>query len=75
MLQRTNDIFHATSAALTKLLGEHRVQLIDYDSWRTQPEVLVQALSTLGFPADRDIIEHALAEVLIHGQHSTDSED
>ena len=75
MLQRTNEIFHATSAALTKLLGEHRVQLIDYDSWRAQPEVLVQALSTLGFPADRGIIDHALAEVLIHGQHSADSED
>lgn len=75
MLQQTNNIFHATSSALTKLLGEHRVQLIDYDSWRTHPEILVKALDELGFPVDKDIIDDAVAKVLTHGQHPVDSEE
>jgi hypothetical protein len=68
MLQQTNDIFLSTSHALTNMLGDQRVQLIDYDSWRLNHDLLVESLKTLGFPVDRGIIEQSLSTVLTHGQ-------
>jgi len=75
ILHQTNDIFRSSSTALTNLLGEQRVQLIDYDSWRAKPELLFAALTSMGFPADKLTIERALSEILTHGQSQVEGNE
>ncbi len=69
-LERTENTMRSTASLLSALLGENRVQLIDYDQWNSDSSLLTQALERLRFPVEPSLIDSALSTVLAHGQHT-----
>lgn len=57
-----------SAAILTDLLGHERVQIIDYDDWNNDPDVLEKALKNLNFPVETESIKRALNSRLTHGK-------
>lgn len=49
------------------ILGEHRVALIEYEDWSCDPQILTRALTSIGFPAQPDLVARTLATRLDHG--------
>ena len=67
-LRETVDNLREASATLTSILGAGRVALVDHDEWSTDPQVLVFALESLGFPVDGGVVRESLAQELSHGK-------
>ena len=54
---------------LSQMLGAGRTEVVDYDAWTQDPDVLIDALARLGLPRDDDAVRTALTERLDHGAH------
>lgn len=63
------NLFEATET-LSAALGPGRVALIDHDRWSLDPQIVIDALTEIGYPADASIVRAALAEHLSHGKVS-----
>ena len=70
-LERTIENLHEGTEILNSVLGPQRAVLIDHDRWASEPQVVIDALSELGYPVDADIVRSALAEQLSHGKAPT----
>lgn len=69
VLTETRDRLARATADLGDVLGADRAVLVDYDVWRSDPAIVVDAFASLGLPADDDTVRTALAEQLDHGRH------
>ena len=67
-LRETVANLREASATLTSVLGAGRVALIDHDEWSHDPQVVVTALESVGFPVDSSIVREALSKELSHGK-------
>lgn len=68
VLTATIENLRGAASDVEAILGPGRVTLVEYEAWSRDPRVLVDALSSLGFPARPDIIEETLATRLEHGR-------
>lgn len=57
------------TADLTRILGDGRAHLVDYDAWNADPGVLIAAFAALGLPSDDGAVRSILGERLPHGPH------
>lgn len=69
VLSQTNQQLREASTALAQLCGSDRVQLLDYDDWKTDPSQVFDALKNLGFAPQEEIVKSTLETFLSHGQH------
>ena len=67
-LRETVANLREASSTLTSLLGPGRVALIDHDEWSGDPQMVVTALESVGFPVDAGTVREALSEDLSHGK-------
>jgi hypothetical protein len=58
---------------LARMLGDSRVQLLDYDEWKDDPQLLVDAFAALGLPDAPEAVRRAAGTRLAHGPHPADS--
>ena len=70
VLERTYASLVDATGELTRILGEGRAVLIDYDTWSTDPGIVVEAFAELGLPSDEAAVREALGQRLEHGSHS-----
>lgn len=70
-LERTIANLHEATSTVNAVLGPRRAVLIDHDRWVSDPQVVIDALSELGYPVDADIVRRSLAEQLSHGKAPT----
>lgn len=68
VLTQTNTVLRNTAGVLTTMLGSKRVQLVDYDVWKEDPEIVFRALSAFDFPASKKVVFESLSHKLIHGK-------
>lgn len=69
-LERSTRNLMDAADTLTWTLGAGRVATIEYEQWTRDPQIVVSALSDLGFPVEEALVRQALATRLEHGQHS-----
>lgn len=67
-LEQTIENLREATTTVNAVLGPRRAVLIDHDRWRNEPQVVIDALSALGYPVDADIVRSALSEQLSHGK-------
>lgn len=67
--QTINNLRQATTT-LDAVLGPQRAVLVNHDQWVDDPQVVIDALTELGYPVDADIVRTSLAEQLSHGKVS-----
>ncbi len=70
VLTETRDRLVRATTDLSEVLGADRAVLVDYDDWRTDPGIVIDAFRALGLPVDDAAVRAALAEQLEHGRHS-----
>ena len=63
----------AATGDLERMLGESRAVLLDYDQWKNDPQLLVDAFGAVGLPDDPAAVRAAVSNRLAHGPHATDS--
>jgi hypothetical protein len=54
-------------------VGGSRVALVDYDHWKDDPRVLIDAFAALGLPSDEEAVRAAAGTRLAHGPHADDA--
>jgi len=59
----------AAADDLNVMFGERRAEVVDYDAWTQDPDVLITALARLGLPSDDAAVRAALTQRLDHGPH------
>lgn len=67
-LAQTNEQLREAGTALTRMLGSHRIQLIDYEDWKSDSSLVFNALEKLEFEPQLEIVQSALGNYLSHGQ-------
>jgi hypothetical protein len=67
-LEQTITNLQFATHTLRAVLGEQRAVLIDHDQWAGDPQVVIDALTEIGYPVDADIVRTSLAEHLSHGK-------
>ena len=70
VLTETRNRLTRATADLGEVFGPGRAVLVDYDVWREDSDVVVDAFSSLGLPRDDVAVRSALAEHLEHGRHT-----
>jgi hypothetical protein len=68
VLQQTNFNLERVASDLEKLLGSHRVQIINHDQWKHDSTLVTRALAQLGFPVQDQLISTTLSTHLLHGK-------
>jgi hypothetical protein len=69
VLTTTRNWLTDAATDLTSMLGNGRAEVVDYEDWTREPEVLIDALVRLGLPRDDDAVRAALGQRLEHGPH------
>ena len=67
VLTTTRDWLLSATADLNTLFGSLRAACVAYEDWVNDPQVLVNAYSSLGLPRDDQAVRAALLEHLDHG--------
>jgi hypothetical protein len=67
-LEQTIANLRDATHTLRAVLGQQRAVLIDHDQWVSDPQVVIDALTEIGYPVDADIVRTSLAEQLSHGK-------
>ena len=67
VLTTTRDWLISATADLNTLFGSLRAACVAYEDWVADPQVLVDAYSSLGLPRDDQAVRAALLERLEHG--------
>ncbi len=67
VLTTTRDWLMSATADLNTLFGSLRAACVAYEDWVADPQVLVDAYSSLGLPRDDQAVRAALLERLEHG--------
>ena len=67
-LERTVANLHDATRTLQNVLGRRRAVFVDHDEWKSDPQVVVDALGEIEYPVDADIVLASLAQQLSHGQ-------
>jgi hypothetical protein len=70
-LQGTVENLLSAGEVVRSVLGAGRVALLDHDRWSREPQLVVQALTELGYPVQAPLVHSVLAERLSHGQAIT----
>jgi hypothetical protein len=58
---------------LARIVGDSRAALVDYDDWKDDPDVLIDAFAALGLPSDEEAVRTAVGTRLAHGPHADDA--
>lgn len=67
-LERSTENLLTASSVVGDVLGPGRTSVIEHDEWAREPRIVVNALTSLGYPVDTSLVNAALAERLGHGQ-------
>ena len=67
VLTTTRDWLLSATADLNTFFGPHRAACVAYEDWVADPQVLIDAYSSLGLPRDDKAVRAALLERLEHG--------
>ena len=67
VLTTTRDRLLSATADLNTFFGSHRAACVAYEDWVADPQVLIDAYSSLGLPRDDQAVRAALLERLDHG--------
>ena len=67
VLTTTRDWLLSATADLNTFFGPHRAACVAYEDWVADPQVLIDAYSSLGLPRDDQAVRAALLERLDHG--------
>ena len=67
VLTTTRDRLLSATADLNTFFGSHRAACVAYEDWVADPQVLIDAYSSLGLPRDDKAVRAALLERLEHG--------
>ena len=69
VLRTTRTWLADATVDLNRMLGDRTAELVDYDDWTADPQVLIDAFASLGLPRDDGAVRAALAKRLDHGAH------
>jgi len=67
-LERTVANLRDATRSLQDVLGRRRAVLVDHEAWKSDPQVVIDALREIEYPVDADIVRASLAQQLSHGQ-------
>ncbi len=67
ILQTSHDWLVEATADLQSILGPHRAVHLRFEQWRTDPDLVDRAFTSVGLPSDRDLVHQVLAKPLEHG--------
>jgi hypothetical protein len=70
VLTTTREWLREAGVDLERILGPGRAALVDYEAWRSDPDVLIAAFARLGLPRDDQAVRAAVATQLEHGPHA-----
>ena len=67
ILQTSHDWLVEATTDLQSILGPHRAVHLRFEQWRTDPDLVDRAFTSVGLPSDRDLVHQVLAKPLEHG--------
>ena len=74
VLEHTHTNLMRVANELEGLLGDHRVQVLNHDNWKSDPDLVASALRNVGFPVQESLVQKTLATQLHHGRNFPDAQ-